>query len=138
MRNGGEDRGGRLMTPRRARQVLLVFLLLALAVAYNALFRQLRPALGGVAAETPAASVPLPTTPSKAVALANAERPALSKEVPDKRGVRAVRAKPEWARWDATGTSVVAPKSDAAGPDTVRAIQRELRQRGYGNLTGDG
>src|SRR5262245_20405244 len=106
MRCGGEGRGGRLMTPRRARQALLVFLLLALAVAYNALFRQLRPVLGGgIAAETPAASVPLPTTPSKAVALPTAERPAVSKEVRDKRDVRLMRAKSEWAHWDATGTS---------------------------------
>jgi peptidoglycan hydrolase-like protein with peptidoglycan-binding domain len=126
------------MTARRARQVLCVFCLLALAVGYNALFRQLRPAVGSLAVEVPAASPAVPPAPSKAAAHAAAERPAASKEVPDKRGVRLVRAKPEWANTDATGTSVVAQKSDAAGPDTVRAIQRELRQRGYGNLTADG
>jgi peptidoglycan hydrolase-like protein with peptidoglycan-binding domain len=127
------------MTPRRARQVLCVFLLLALAVAYNALFLQLRPGVGGgMAAEVPAGSPPVPTLPSKAATHAPAERPAPSKEVAEKRGVRLVRGKPEWANTDATGTSVVAQRSDAAGPDTVRAIQRELRQRGYGNLAGDG
>ena len=125
------------MTPRRVRQALCVFVLLALAVAYNALFRQLRPAVVGIAAEAPAASPPAPPpAPSKAAAQAPAERALRSKEVPDKRGVRGVQAKSEWANWEATGTSV-AQKSDAAGPDTQRAIQRELRQRGYGNLTGD-
>ena len=125
------------MTPRRVRQALCVFVLLALAVAYNALFRQLRPAVVGMAAEAPAAQTPAPTpAPSKVAAQAPVEHALRSKEVPDKRGGRPVRAKPEWANWEATGTSV-SPKSDAVAPETQRAIQRELRQRGYGNLTGD-
>src|SRR5262245_37900483 len=98
------------MTPRRARHALLVFLLLVLAVAYNALFRQLRPTLGGSTAEAPAASAPVPAAPAQAVAQASTERPAVSKEVPDKRAVRPVRSKPEWANGDATGTLVGAQK----------------------------
>jgi peptidoglycan hydrolase-like protein with peptidoglycan-binding domain len=127
------------MTPRRARQALCVFLVLAVAVAYNALFRQQRPAVGGgSAAEVPAAPAPVRATPSKAAPSPPAERTASLKDAPEKRGVRGVRAKPEWANTDATGTSVVAQKSDAASPETVRAIQRELRQRGYGSLPSDG
>src|SRR5262245_3010638 len=127
------------MTPRRQRQALCVFLLLAVAVAYNALFRQLRPAVGGgIAAEVPAAPAPVRTTPSKAAPSPPAERPASLKDAPEKRGVRVVRAKPEWANTEATGAAVVTQKSDAASPETVRAIQRELRQRGYGNLPSDG
>src|SRR5262245_47875927 len=113
------------MTPRRARQALCVFLLLAVAVAYNALFRQLRPALGGgIAAEVPAALVSVRAAPSKAAGTPPAERAASSKDAPDKAGLGAVRAKPAWANTDATGTSVVAQKGDTASPDTVRAIQR--------------
>jgi Putative peptidoglycan binding domain len=128
------------MTPRRARQALCVFVLLALAVAYNALFRQLRPAVGGggIAAELPAAAPP-PTLPSKA-ATPGAERTIAPKEVPDKRAQRAGRgaAKPEWANWEATGAALGSQKSEAARPETVRAIGRELRQRGYGSAAGEG
>jgi peptidoglycan hydrolase-like protein with peptidoglycan-binding domain len=127
------------MTPRRARQALCVFLVLAVAVAYNALFRQLRPAVGGgISAEAPALAAPAPmrAAPSKAAPSPPAERIQSRKDAPEKRG--AVRVKPEWATTGATGTSVVVQKSEAASPETVRAIQRELRQRGYGNLPSDG
>jgi peptidoglycan hydrolase-like protein with peptidoglycan-binding domain len=127
------------MTPRRARQALGVFLVLALAVAYNALFRQLRPAAsGGITAEAPVAPASVRATPSKAAPAPPAERTLALKDAPEKRGVRVVRAKPEWATTEATGTSVVVQKSDGASPETVRAIQRELRQRGYGHLPSDG
>ncbi|HEU0158925.1 MAG TPA: peptidoglycan-binding domain-containing protein, partial [Hyphomicrobiaceae bacterium] len=128
------------MTPRRARQALCVFVLLALAVAYNALFRQLRPVVGGggIAAELPAAAAPAPTLPNKA-ANAGAERTAAPKDAPDKRAQRAGRAaKPEAANGEATGSALGSQKSETARPETVRAIGRELRQRGYGSAAGEG
>jgi peptidoglycan hydrolase-like protein with peptidoglycan-binding domain len=129
------------MTPRRTRQALCVFLLLALAVHYNALFRQVRPTLGGrIAAEPPLA---LPGQPRpKAASSVMAEPPAIGKEVADKRATRAARANPaphqDWATTESTGAAAAAQKSDAASPDTIRAIQRELRQKGYGTLATDG
>ena len=65
------------MTPRRARQALCLFLLLAAAVAYNALFRQTRPVAGGssnVAVSVPSAAVPGQRT-ATAAGTALAERP---------------------------------------------------------------
>jgi peptidoglycan hydrolase-like protein with peptidoglycan-binding domain len=136
------------MTPRRTRQALCVFLLLAVAVHYNALFRQVRPTLGGsIAAEPPLAlpGQPRPTAASSGVA----ERPAAGKDVPDKRAVRVARANPvphqaphqaphqDWVTTESTGAAAAAQKSDATSPDTIRAIQRELRQKGYGNLASD-
>jgi peptidoglycan hydrolase-like protein with peptidoglycan-binding domain len=145
------------MTPRRTRQALCAFLLLAVAVHYNALFRQVRPTLGGsIAAEPPLA---LPGQPRpKAASSVVAERPAAGKDVPDKRAMRVARANPaphqaphqapdqasdqaphqDWVTTESTGVAAAAQKSDAAGPDTIRAIQRELRQKGYGNLASDG
>jgi len=132
------------MTPRRTRQALCVFLLLAVAVNYNALFRQVRPTLGGsVAGEAPPSAQPGPARP-KAAANQAAERPAAAKDVPvpDKRATRAPRANPpphqDWATTDSTGAAAAPQKSEAASPDTIRAIQRELRQKGYGNLASDG
>jgi peptidoglycan hydrolase-like protein with peptidoglycan-binding domain len=129
------------MTPRRTRQALCVFLLLAVAVHYNALFRQVRPTLGGsIAAEPPLAlsGQPRPKAASSVVA----ERPAAGKDVPDKRAMRVARPNPathqNWVTTESTGAAAAAQKSDAASPDTIRAIQRELRQKGYGNLASDG
>ena len=128
------------MTPRRTRQALCVFLLLALAVHYNALFRQVRPTLGGVSAAEPAPVLSGQAAPKTAPSLM-VERPAAGKDVADKRATRLVRANPsphsDWATTDSTGAAG-SKKPEAASADTIRAIQRELRQRGYGNLVSDG
>ena len=151
------------MTPRRARQALCLFLLLAAAVAYNALFRQTRPVVGGssnVAVSVPSAAVPAQRT-ATAVGTALAERPSgpakdpsgqrlptaptaglaerpssAAKEAPEKR-LRAARFKPEGANTEVGSVSGV-PLKPEARIDTVRAIQRELRQKGYGALVSDG
>jgi peptidoglycan hydrolase-like protein with peptidoglycan-binding domain len=129
------------MTPRRTRQALCVFLLLALVVHYNALFRQVRPTLGGGSAAEPAPVLSGQAAPKAASSLM-VERPAAGKDAAEKRATRSVRANPspqsDWATTDSTGAAAGSQKSDAAGPDTIRAIQRELRQRGYGNLVSDG
>jgi peptidoglycan hydrolase-like protein with peptidoglycan-binding domain len=128
------------MTPRRTRQALCVFLLLALAVHYNALFRQVRPTLGGGNAAEPAPVLSGQAAP-KAASNLMVERPAAGKDVADKRTTRLARASPsphpDWATSDSTGAAG-SQKSDTASADTIRAIQRELRQRGYGNLVSDG
>ena len=152
------------MTPRRARQALCLFLLLAAAVAYNALFRQTRPVAGGssnVAVSVPSAAGPgqrtatpagtalaqrpsgpatdppgqrLPTLPMAGLA----ERPSsAAKEAPEKR-LRAARVKPEGANTEVGSVSGVPLKQEVGRIDTIRAIQRELRQRGYGALVSDG
>ena len=138
------------MTPRRTRQALCVFFLLAVAVNYNALFRQVRPTLGGSRAAEPPPALSGQARP-KAAPSGVAERPAASKEAaerpvagkdgPDKRAMRSPSTNPapsqDWATTDST--SAAGPqKSDVASPDTIRAIQRELRQKGYGNLAADG
>ena len=126
------------MTPRRARQALSLFLLLAVAVAHNALFRQTRPAVGGIASEpSPLQALaidPGPRLPTVPIALS--ERPSPSaKGGADKPAVRIARFKPDSA---ASEIAVAAEPPETASVDTVRAIQRELRQRGYGALGSDG
>ena len=128
------------MTPRRTRQALCVFLLLAVAVHYNALFRQVRPTLGGsIAAEPPlACRQPRP----KAAASVVAERPAAGKDLPDKRATGGARANPGpqqgWTTSETDRRRRRFTKARRREPDTLRAIQRELRQKGYGNLSSDG
>jgi peptidoglycan hydrolase-like protein with peptidoglycan-binding domain len=118
------------MTPRRARGALCVFLLLAAAVAYNALVRQVRAtsSANNLAHE---AAPPAPKLSTSALA----ERGPDGKEAADKRALRASRSKPEPAE---IAASEPALKADAQSTETIRAIQRELRQRGYGALASDG
>jgi peptidoglycan hydrolase-like protein with peptidoglycan-binding domain len=161
------------MTPRRARQALCLFLLLAAAVAHNALFRQTRPVAGGssAVATVPSAGVPSAAVPSAnvsgqrtatAAGTALAERPAgpakdppgqrpptapsaglaerpssAAKEAPEKR-LGTGRFKPEGANTEVGSVTGIAVKQEVARIDTIRAIQRELRQRGYGALVSDG
>ncbi len=129
------------MTPRRARLALSLFLLLAAAVAHNALFRQTRPAGGGIATQARSAAAPVPRVPQATTrpAEAPAERAAApAKEHADKRPVRIGRFKPDWAASDIPSDPAAVQLPDVARVDTVRAVQRELRQRGYGPLVSDG
>jgi peptidoglycan hydrolase-like protein with peptidoglycan-binding domain len=126
--------GLRLMTPRRVRGALCLFLLLAAAVAYNALVRQVRP--------TPSANLAVEAAPPPAPKLATsalAERAPDGKDAAGKRPQRAARGKPDLAEI-APAAAAVEPalKADAQSSETIRAIQRELRQRGYGALASDG
>ena len=130
------------MTPRRARRVLLMFLVLAAGVAHNALFRQARPNADSIVSEPPPVT-PAPKAPAKAAPVivptkAGAAAPAGGqvKEAADKRAVRTARVKPDWAAAD-----VAAPPAAAkpqANVDTLRAVERELRRRGYGSVASDG
>ena len=128
------------MTPRRARRVLLMFLVLASGVAHNALFRQARPNADSIVSE-PAPVTPAPKAPAKAAPVivptkAGAAAPAGGqvKEAADKRAVRTARVKPDWAAADVAAP----PAKPQANVDTLRAVERELRRRGYGSVASDG
>jgi peptidoglycan hydrolase-like protein with peptidoglycan-binding domain len=56
----------------------------------------------------------------------------------DARAVRIARVEPEGAASDVSAGPIIQPAPAAASIDTVRAVQRELRQRGYGALGSDG
>ena len=121
------------MTPGQARIALLSFLLVTAGVAANALFLQARPpaaAQGGTAdrrIDRPA--------PDKAGKLGEAAR----------RRVRAAAGRPRSSaahRSLCPGLGKHRPRAGAAGTtaecETIRAIQRELKPRGYGPVAGDG
>src|SRR5689334_2185869 len=124
------------MTPRRVRRALCVFLLLATAVAYNALVRQVRPTASANLALEAAPPPLLERVPKTTSALA--ERAPDGRQAADKRAHRVPRSKPEPAEIAPAAASEPAPKADAQSAETIRAIQRELRQRGYGALPSDG
>jgi peptidoglycan hydrolase-like protein with peptidoglycan-binding domain len=105
------------MTPGQAQGALLAFLLLTAGVAINALFLQAPPA----------------TAPTSGKASPQAFSPPLSYAASE-RLVRSARFKPDSAR---IGTMPAAPETQLAS-DVVRAVQRELRQRGYGALATNG
>ena len=129
------------MTPRRTRQALCVFLAaggggppqraVSTGAAHAGRQYRCRAAAGAVGAAGP-----------KAASSVVAERPAAAKDVPDKRATGGERANPGlqqgWTSSETTGAAAASQKPDAASPDTIRAIQRELRQKGYGNLSSDG
>src|SRR5258705_196254 len=114
------------MTPRRARRALCVFLLLAAAVAYNALVRQVRP--------TPSSSVALEAAPPPALALERPPKMATSalaepapeaKETAAKRAQRLARFKPEPGPAAPPSPTEPALKPDAQSAETIRAIERD-------------
>jgi peptidoglycan hydrolase-like protein with peptidoglycan-binding domain len=113
-----------------------VFLLLTTAFAYNALVRQVRPTASANLALEAAPPPLLERVPKTTSALA--ERAPDGRQAADKRAHRVPRGKPEAAEIAPAAASEPAPKADAQSAETVRAIQRELRQRGYGALPSDG
>jgi peptidoglycan hydrolase-like protein with peptidoglycan-binding domain len=112
------------VTPLQARIAFAGFALVAAAVTYNALYRQdasqaeaaatretsqvKAPAAGKIRAETPAPNSKSPSDPAKRSSLAPAKSPE------------------------------IAATTEAASADTIKAIQRELKGRGYGPLEADG
>jgi peptidoglycan hydrolase-like protein with peptidoglycan-binding domain len=99
-----------LMTPRQARVALVTFMAAASGVAYNALYLQ------DVAA------------PARRVASDTVRR-----DTPSPGAVRVGQATARSAKTTDTAKGV-----RDAGVETVRAIQRELNQRGYGPVVEDG
>lgn len=105
------------MTPRQARVALGTFILLAAGVVYNALYMQSDRAPASMASEARS------TSPRAVV-----QPPATSRSAQAKK--RTAELKPDPA--GTTGASESPPN------DTIRAIQRELNQRGFGPVASDG
>jgi peptidoglycan hydrolase-like protein with peptidoglycan-binding domain len=117
------------MTPGLARIALLSFVLVSVGVAANALFLQARPpAAGKLAAER--ASV-RPAAERAGIGQAAASRRSAA---PEEQALRIARFAPDVAKIDPTP----AGPDEAADPETIRAIQRELKLRGYGPVAADG
>jgi peptidoglycan hydrolase-like protein with peptidoglycan-binding domain len=116
------------MTPRQACVVLAGFLMLALGVAFNALYLQ-----GDVnrrsTAERPSAGPPADR--GKRTDAQPARPGPRTPEQPK----RASMLKADVAKAEAAPQP---PPPEEADADTVRAIQRELKQRGFGPLAVDG
>lgn len=112
------------MTPRQARIALSTFVLLAAGIVYNALYMQSDVAAARIAGE---ATRPAPVSPRTA-----AQPPARTRTTQGTK--RTALLKPD----SATANDTPENLPDEAGADTIRAIQRELNQRGFGPLASDG
>jgi peptidoglycan hydrolase-like protein with peptidoglycan-binding domain len=112
-----------MMTPRQARVALGTFILVAAGVAYNALYMQGEGSPGRRMANDA-------TGPGSA----QVHAPRAGQARADQTTKRTAVLKP------ASASAREAPESAPAeaGADTVRAIQRELNQRGFGPLAIDG
>lgn len=110
------------MTPRQARIALATFTLLAAGVAYNALHMQSDATPVKVASE------------SAKVASPRGEKQPPTRSRPQQGMKRTAQLKPDSGK--AGDMPDILP--DEAGADTVRAIQRELNQRGFGPVASDG
>jgi peptidoglycan hydrolase-like protein with peptidoglycan-binding domain len=111
------------MTPRQARVALGTFVLLAAGVVYNALYIQGETGTGRRVAGDATQSKPV-----------RADAPPPGRSRTGQTTKRTALLKPDSIR--TTQTPEALP--DEAGPDTIRAIQRELNQRGFGPVGNDG
>jgi peptidoglycan hydrolase-like protein with peptidoglycan-binding domain len=118
------------MTPGQARIALLSFLLVWAGVATNALFLQARPPAAGKAAAERASTRPILDRAGKIGEATTLRRSGL----PEEQALRIARFAPDLAKID----PAPAGPDDAADPETIRAIQRELKLRGFGPVAGDG
>jgi peptidoglycan hydrolase-like protein with peptidoglycan-binding domain len=124
------------MTPHQTGTVLGCFVLLTAGVAGNALFMQSRPSMAS------RATVERPFARSTAERMRNtsdiaqpATRVAARRSTADSTARRTARLDPS----SATVDDLLRPADSALeDTETVRAVQRELRQRGYGQLVSDG
>jgi peptidoglycan hydrolase-like protein with peptidoglycan-binding domain len=112
------------MTPRQARIALSTFVLLAAGVAYNALYLQSDAASTKLAGQAARPAPPSPRTTAQPSARTRAAQGTK----------RTAQLKPD----SANANDMPEDLPGEAGADTVRAIQRELNQRGFGPLASDG
>jgi hypothetical protein len=121
------------MTPGQARVALLTFFLVTAGVVVNALFLQSGAVFPGRAPATGMSSR-WSTPAERSAGFAEAPRRGPERSSPEEQALRIARFAADPSQIDAM----------AAGPDevtdaeTVRAIQRELKQRGYGPVPFDG
>ena len=117
------------MTPGQARIALLSFLLVSAGVVTNALF-QARPPAAGKGAGERASTRPAPDKAGKLGETPMTRRSGL----PEEQALRIARFAPDLGKID----PAPGEPDDSADAETIRAIQRELKLRGYGPVPGDG
>jgi hypothetical protein len=120
------------MTPRQARVALCSFLALAAGVTANALFLQTKPLIAGAATASRTEPRSVEDRARKISSPPGIARTGAA--AADERSVRVARFKPDAAKTDSLPESPEA----IADVETIRAVQRELTQRGYGPLAIDG
>ena len=118
------------MTPGQARIALLSFLLVSAGVVTNALFLQARPPVAGKGAGERASTRPAPDKAGKLGETPMTRRSGL----PEEPALRIARFAPDHGKID----PAPAGPDGSADAETIRAIQRELKLRGYGPVPGDG
>lgn len=124
------------MTPHQAGTVLGCFVLLTAGVACNALFMQSRPTMASRAiVERPLPRSTAERMRNTADITPSATRVAARRSTETSAAQRTARLDPSSATLD----ELLRP-ADSAHEDTetIRAVQRELRQRDYGPLVSDG
>ena len=122
------------MTPGQARVALLSFLLVTVGVAFNALFLQTKPATATRAAADRAAVRPALDRGRKGAEASDTGLAALIGANAEPRPLRIARFAPDTSKIDPAPAS----PDQEADAETIRAIQRELKLRGYGPVAGDG
>lgn len=125
------------MTPGQARVALLSFLLVTLGVATNALFLQTGSPPSGRAVAERTSTRPAIDKPAIRSVGPNAASPGRRGALlpsPEEQALRIARFAPDLAKID----PAPAGPDDTSDPETIRAIQRELRLRGYGPVSADG
>jgi peptidoglycan hydrolase-like protein with peptidoglycan-binding domain len=123
------------MTPRQAQVTIAGFLVLAVGVAVNALFLQTKPNTPAISSERPLARRGGDRL-SRGVETSQAFRSGQHNPsaAPEERIYRFGQVVPPRARVEAVTEGL----EEEGNTETVRAVQRELRQRGYGALPNDG
>ena len=118
------------MTPGQARIALLSFQLVSAGVETNALFLQARAPAAGKGAGERASTRPAPDKAGKLGETPMTRRSGL----PEEPALRIARFAPDHGKID----PAPAGPDESADAETIRAIQRELKLRGYGPVPGDG
>lgn len=122
------------MTPGQARFALTSFLLVTVGVAFNAVFLQAKPVVAARAAERTGLDRARVTIHATTGAT---EQPASVAASAGQQPLRIARYAPDTSKLDPAPVAAAGAEQEA-GLETIRAIQRELRLRGYGPLAGDG
>ena len=122
------------MTPGQARVALLSFLLVTAGVAINALFLQAGPVPARKAVAERASTRPTADRGAKAGEAATGRRSGSLWSSPEEQALRIARFAADPGKID----PAPAGPDDAADTETIRAIQRELKLRGYGPVAADG
>jgi peptidoglycan hydrolase-like protein with peptidoglycan-binding domain len=122
------------MTPGQARVALLSFLLVTVGVVVNALFLQAGSISASKAATDRVPARPIAERGVKVGDPAAGRRAGNLWSTPEDQALRIARFAADPGRIDPAPSG----PDDTADTETIRAIQRELKLRGYGPVSGDG